>query len=160
MRPSTRTTVCATLPADGEVGLLHRARAADVGHVQRDADDELAQTLDGLGRRHGVEDVAGEDLLLDVALHVDDRRRTGDGNGFLQGANRQLDIDGGGEVGSQLHTLPRDGVEAREAVGERVGAGPEIDDAVDAVLVRHRSADLLDEDRAGRLNRDSGHDGA
>ena len=40
------------------VGLLHRARAADVRQVQRDAGDQLAHALDGAAGRHRVEHFA------------------------------------------------------------------------------------------------------
>ena len=57
----------------GEVGLLHRLRAAHVGRGQRDADHELADALNRVRGRHRVEHLARQHLRFRVALHVDDR---------------------------------------------------------------------------------------
>ena len=143
--------------ADGEVGLLHRARAADVGRVQRDAEHELAEALDGLGRRHRVQHIARQHLLLDVALHVDHRRRTRDGDRFLQRADAQLHVDRRREVRLQLDAFAGLGVESGKRKGQGVGAGTQIDDTVLAVLVGHRRLHLFDQHGAGGFDRHARH---
>ena len=82
----------------GEVGLLHRLRAADVRRGQRDADDQLADALNGVGGRHRVEHFARQHLRLRVALHVDDRRLAGDGDRLFHRADFQIGVDRRGEV--------------------------------------------------------------
>ena len=142
--------------ADEEVGLLHGARAAHVGLVEGHAGDQLAEALDGAGGRHGVEHVAGQHLLLDVALHVDQRRLPGDGDRFLQRADLEVGVDGGDEVRRQLE-FADDDVEALQRERELVVTRAQIDHPIGAVLVGDRGPNLLDQRFAGRFHHHSGH---
>ena len=58
-----------------------------------------------LGGRHRVEHFARQHLLLDVALHVDDRRAPDTVTDSCSVPTRQLDVDRRGEVRLQLDAL-------------------------------------------------------
>jgi hypothetical protein len=56
--------------------------------------------------------------------------------------------------------LPLHDRESGQREGERINAGPEIDDAVAAGTVGDGGPRLLDQDRTSRLDRDAGQHGA
>ena len=106
----------------GHVGLLHRARAADVGQAQVDAGDELADRLNHAAARQVVDRVAIEDLGVHGRRRVDDRRLAGDRDRLGQLADAQVGVDGRRELGREDDALAPDGLEARQREGDDVGA--------------------------------------
>ncbi len=145
--------------ADEEVDLLHGARATHVGLIERDAGDELTQPLNGAGGRHGVEHVARQHLLLDVALHVDERRLPRNRDRLFEGADLQVGVDGGHEVRRQVE-FALDDVEALQGEGHRVLARAQVDHPVRAVFIGDGASHLLDQRGARRFHRHAGHDRA
>ena len=94
--------VDAALAAD-----VHRQRRAD--HAVTDhAGNQDPQVLERLAARNGVDDVAIDSgVLLDVG-DVYRRRGAGDGNRFLDRADRQLCVDVGLEAGAQDDPFAQD----------------------------------------------------
>ena len=145
---------------DGEVGLLHRLRAADVRRRQRDADDELSDALNRVGGRHRVEHVARQHLRLRVALDVDDGRLAGHGDRLLHRADFQVGVDRGREIGRQLDAVALHRREAGQVEGDRVSAGTEVLNAVQPVGVRGDRPHLLDQGGAAGFHRHARQHGA
>ena len=104
---------------------------------------------------NGGEDVLADRLLRPRALDVDDRRFAGDGDRFLERADFQVAVDRRDERARQLDAFALDGAEARQRERHRVGARPQVDDAVLAGVVADDGADLLDQDRARGFHRDA-----
>jgi hypothetical protein len=139
----------------GEVGLLHRARAADVGGGECDADNQLAEALNRLGARHRVEHVARQHLRLLVGLDVNHRRRARDRDRLLERADLQVGVDGGGEVRGQLEAFALDRRETLERERDDVDARPEVDDGVLALTVGCNRLGFFDQHRACHFDGDA-----
>ena len=115
------------------VGLLHGARAAGVGQVQADADDQLAHALNGAAGRNRVHRLAVQHLGVHGGRHVDDRRSRGHGDRFFERADPHVGVDrrvnsAGSSTFSRLKRLEagqreRHDVDAR-AAGRRSGTAP------------------------------------
>ena len=138
------------------VGLLHRARAADVRCVQRHAGDELPHPLNRAAGRHRVEHVAREHLGLGRALHVHDRGCARDGQRFLKAADLHLRIQRHREIRRQLDAFALDRRETFERKRHGVDTGSQIHQAVSAAAIGDRGLRFLDERRARRFD---GHTG-
>ena len=141
---------------DDEVGLLHRARPADVGRRQVHADDQLPETLNRLRARHRVEHVAGDHLRLRVRLHVDDWRGAGNGDRFLERADLHVGVDRHREVRRQLEPLALERREALQREGDDIRARPQIDHLVFALGVGEHRPRFFNEDVAGHFNLHAG----
>jgi hypothetical protein len=89
--------------------------------------------------------------FLHGGLDVHDRAFTGDGDRLLEGADAQVRVHRGDEIGRQHQPFASHGTESGQRKGDRVGTGPEVEDPVLAGPVGHRAADFLDEFRAGGL---------
>ena len=68
-------------------------------------------------------------------------------------ADLHVGVDRGDEVARQLDAFALDGVEAGQRERHRVGAGPQVDDAVLAAAVGDGGAHLLDQRRRSPLRR-------
>ena len=93
-------------------------------------------------------------------LHVHDRRRAADGDGFLHVAHLQVGADVGREAGGQLDAFTLDGAETWQRERHGVGAGAQFRDRVPTVRVGDDGANLLDQRRAGGFHRDAGKHGS
>ena len=77
------------------------------------------------------------------------------GDRFLERADLQIGVDGGDEVGRQQQVFALHGAESGQRERDRVGAGPQIDDAVLAAPIGDGGADFLDEHRARGFDGDA-----
>src|SRR6185295_18025877 len=109
-------------------------------------------------RRNRFERLAADRLQLLRVDDVDHGRFTGDDDGFGDGADFQVGVDGGREGTAQLDPLTLDCAETRQAERDRVRAGPQILDVVLAAPIGDGGAYFLDERRAGGLDRDARQD--
>ncbi len=130
------------------IGLLHRARAADVRRVERHAGNELTHPLNRAARRNRVERFAVEHLRLRGRLHIDDRRVARHREGLLNRSHSHVRVHGHGEVRLELHALALHGREPFEAERDGVHARTQIDDAIAAVRVGGDGSDFFDQHRA------------
>ncbi len=140
----------------------HAGRRLDVGRRR-------ALGLDGRHQQHhaGVaargrdagQDVARDRRLTGHALDVHDRRLAGDGDGFFHRADAQVGVHAGGQRSGQLDAVTLDGRKPRQGERHRIGAGPQVDDAVEAGAVGHGRAHLLDEHGARGFDGDAGQNG-
>ena len=142
------------------VGLLHAGGAADVGRAEGDAGERRADRPDVAPRRHRIEQIARQHLLLRCALHIHDRRVAGDGDRLLDGADAQLGVDRGREVRRKLDAFAADRVEPGQRERDRIDAGPEIDDAIQTGRVGRHRPHALDERRTAGFHGDPGQHGA
>ena len=109
------------------------------------------------GARRGDrgEDVFAHRLLDLRALHVDDRRFARHRDCFFQRADFQLAVHRRDEVSRELDAFALDGAEARQRERHRIGARPQIHDAVLARIVADHRADLFDQNGACRFDGDA-----
>ena len=93
----------------GHVGLLHRARAADVGNVQRDAGDQLTHALmvRPVGMASSVSRLSTCDFVVLWTSTIGDVPVTVSVS--CEGTDLQVGIDGHREVGRQLEAFTFDG---------------------------------------------------
>ena len=82
-------------------------------------------------------------------------RLAGDGDRLFERADAHLGVDGRRERAGQRDAVTLDGVEAGQRERDRVGAGPQLGDAVLPDAVGDGGADLLDDRRAGCLDGDA-----
>ena len=75
-------------------------------------------------------------------------------------ADLQVRVDRRGERSGQLDALALDGAEAGQRERDRIGAGPQVDDAVLAAAVGDGGADLFNQHVARGLDGDAGQHGA
>ena len=138
------------------------AGAADVlrSERNRDAGDEDAQVLEAAAGRQRVDEIVREGLPLRDALRVDERALGRDGDGLLDGADAQIRVDRGREVGREHDAVALERVEARERERDGIGARREIDDLVVALAVARRRAHLLDQRGARGFHGDAGQHAA
>ena len=130
--------------------------ASDVRFADRDARDESDRGEERAARRHRIEQLSIHHGGPLRALHVNGRRLTGNGHGFLEASDPQFRIDGGREIGQQGHAVTNEGRKPRQGEGHVVGARTKVHDRISSCVVRDRGAHLLDERRAGRLHGDPG----
>ena len=113
------------------------------GRISRD----LAPVLAALGMKV---------MVSDPYAQVDDRRFARHGDRLFETANRHVGVHRGREGGGQLDVLPLDCGEPCQAERDRVRAGTQVHNLVLSLPVGHDRADLLDQRRAGRFDRDPG----
>ena len=132
--------------------------AADVLRVGRRLQPrrERVVTEQRLCARHRIEQRFRQHRLARHRLGVDQRRRARHRHRLFDRTDVKLRVHGRVEARRQLDAFAPEGREASERERDSVGAGFELDDAVLAALVGDRAADLLDEDRARRLDRHTG----
>ena len=140
---------------DRHVGLLRGGGKTNLGPVQLDARNQLGGRLHVAAGRDGVEHFAGQHLGLCDRLDVDDRRLTGDGDRLFKGADRQLGVEVQRETGRKLLGLDQNGREAGQRERNVVRPRPKVDDVVLPGAVTDGDAASLNQDRAGRLDRDT-----
>jgi hypothetical protein len=87
-------------------------------------------------------------VLTRDALHVDDRRLAGDGDGLFESANPHLRVDRRGEVADDLNAFTPERVEPGQRENDSVGAGRQAHDPVLTTPVRHDRTNFLDQRRA------------
>ena len=120
----------------------------------------MPDRLDVAAGRHRVEDVARHHRLGRDALHVDDWRGAGDGDGFLDGAHRHLRADRRGEARGQLDAFADHRPEPWQGERDLVGAGAKRRDLIAALLVGDGRARAFDQRGTAGLDRHARHDGA
>ena len=98
------------------------------------------------------------DHLTRCRLHVDGRRFTDNGDGFLEGADLQIDAQRRGGGAGELHPFALDACEPGERERDGVLARPQVDDLIPAVAVSDGTADFFDEHRARGFNRHARQD--
>ena len=137
----------------------HRAcgRVVDVGEHARDHRHHRS-VIALVGDR--PDDVVIDRHLAPCALHVDDRRRAGHGDGLRQRADFHLGVHRGGERSRQLDAFTPIRAEPAERERHGVGSWPEILDTVLAGAVGDGAADLFNQRRAGGLDGHAGQDGS
>ena len=129
---------------------LHVRYAAAALHHRRDQHHETGIALGGRQRLH---ELAVQRALPSRALHVDDRALAGHRDRLLERADAQVGVDRRVEVGGQLQPFALEGAEPGQREGHGVRAGPQVDDAVQAVAVGDGGADFFDQRRRWRLRR-------
>ena len=113
------------------------------------------------GRRQRGHDLVVEDALdASGVLHVDDRRLADHRNRLLQATDAHLGVERHGDAGLEFHAGALDGREAGERVSDGVQARDQVLETELAGAVADGRADLFDQGRARRLDRDAGQDGA
>ena len=105
--------------------------------------------------RQRLEQIGGDHGLLASALRVDERRRAGHGDRLLEGADFHVGIHRRREPSGQLDAFPLQDAETAQREGDDIGARPQIDDVVPALVVGHDTADLFDQGRTGGFHRDA-----
>src|SRR5204863_266143 len=98
--------------------------------------------------------------LLACGLDVHDRAFTGDGDRFGEGADLQLSVHRRDEIRGQLEPVTSEGVEPGQREGDRVDAGPQIENAVLPAAVGDGRAYFLDQHRARGFDSDARQDSA
>jgi hypothetical protein len=139
------------------VRLLHRAGAAGIRQVQIDSHHELPHSLNAAAGRNQIDRFAIEHGSLGRRRHVDDRRRARDRNGLFERADAELGVQRRGKLRRQLQAITAEGLEPGQCERDRVGARPQIRDAVAAVAVGDGGFDFLDQDIARRFDRHARH---
>ena len=133
------------------------SRAPDILDACNHPGDERSHSRDGLRPdRDVVDDVAREHSLLNHILGIHRRALSGHGHGFLDGPHAHLGIDRCRERRRQLDALSAHRAKARQGKGHRVDARPQVDDLIEALAVGDHGANLFDQGRAGRFDRDAG----
>jgi hypothetical protein len=132
--------------------LLDSRRAANVLSARDDAGERGADVPHHPSARQHVEEVPIDDLLLHRALHVDERRLAGDGNGLLERSDLHVAVDGGDRVGLQRDAIALEGAEALERKRDGIDAGTQIDDLELTLAVADNRSGPLDQRRAGGLD--------
>ncbi len=144
---------------DRHAAQRERALAADVLRAARHAGDEHRQVGLSAPDRDRVDDVLAHDALLHRALDVDDRGLPGHRDRFAQQAHLELGVDGGRERARELNPFALEGREPGQRKRHRVGAGPEVDDAILARPVGDHGADFFDQRRTRCLDGHTGQQG-
>ena len=134
------------------VGLHGRARTADVGQTQIDADNNLTDALNRAARWNVIERVAVERLDVRGALHVDGGRRARHRNGFRDRPDPHLGVHRCGELTGQVDVFALDRLKARQRESDEVHARAQVDDSVLTLAVGHRRSGSLDQHIAAGLN--------
>ena len=119
-----------------------------------EADDALRATRQcrqHIGRHHALHLHVLRVHERGPACH---RQRLGDP------AHIQVGVDGGRETTSQRDPFSPEGAEARQREGHRISAGQDTDDVIAAQTISDDGANLLDQHRTGRFDRDAGKNGA
>ena len=139
---------------------LRAVPAAHVGQT-RESGSQGDQVVDVL-RAHGQrrQHLVGHERLPAHVLHVDDGGRPGDGDRLFDPADRHGRVDVRRESGGQLDPLPDDRAEAGQRERDRVDAGPQVDDGVEALTVGDGDPLALDEGRARGGDGDAGQHAA
>ena len=101
------------------------------------------------------DDIPVDNGLHSRALDVNDRRFAGDCDRLFEGADSQLDADGGDEITTQRDALTFDGVETGQRERQGVGAGTKIDDAILTCVVADDRARAFNQDGTCRFNSDT-----
>ena len=139
---------------------LHRPEDAAGIPVRVHAGNDRLDADNVSRRGNGRENVLADDRLLARALHVDDRRLAADRDRFRECADLQVGVHGRHEIPRQLDAFALDGGEARQRHRHRVGASPQVDDAVLAGGVGDDRPGLFNQCRAGGFHRDARQDRA
>ena len=134
------------------VGLLHGASAAGVGQTQVDADDELAEALNGAAGGNVVDRFAVQHLVVRRGRHVHDRRTARDRDGFLESADAEVGIQGHRELRRKRNRFAPHHRKPLERKRHDVGAGAQIRNRVTTSAIGHRALRFLDERVAGRFD--------
>ena len=125
--------------------------------VGLDARDGRQQIPVPARRRQRREDFVAEHALhARAVLHVHHRRLTRDGDRFLHATDAHVGIERERHTGRHLDSLALDLGEAGQGVGDLVGSGCQILDAVLARAVADSGSDLLDQGRTCCLDRHAG----
>src|SRR4030095_11658422 len=101
-----------------------------------DAWNRLREALNLPVVREVFDDLLVVDGAFRRALNVDERRLAGDGDRLIQFANFQVGIHRSGEIGAKIEILDFDSIKTGQCEGDRVDAGPQIDDSIKAGGVR------------------------
>ena len=147
-----------TTAVHGESAAAGRRAPGVAAHVHRavvDARNHRGQERRIAVHRRVVDQFCREDAFAVGALHVDDRRSAGDGDGFLNRADAQFGVHGGDECAAQLNAFALDRAEPGEPERHGVDAGPEVLDAVLARLIRGDGPDFLNQRRARSFDADA-----
>ena len=146
------------LPAAVNLDAAARAlqsRAADVGAVEDRGRNHPRQAGVVARTRQRVDRLGAQDGRARRGRDIHGRRLAGDGDGLFQRADAQIHVDHGPRGAAESNGLPLAGVEARQCERDGVGARPQVDHLVAAVVVGDGGADLLDQHRAGGFHRDA-----
>ena len=157
-------TVDAGRLLDGSAS-VHRDRKLLAAHrIPKTERDRARQQSRERGRdargRQRIDDFLGDDRASGGAADVHERTLPRHRDRFLERTHLHVGVECGGEGRRQIDPFPAHRTETTEGEGHRVGAGPQIDDTVDALPVGHGRTALLDEHRARCLYGDAGQHGA
>ena len=128
---------------------LHVGHAAAALHHRRNQHHQPGVAL-GSGQR--LHEIAVERALALGALHVHDRTLARHRNRLLEPADAHVGVHGGIELRRQHERLALEGAEPGQRERNRVGAGAQIDDAVQPVGVAYRRPDFFNQHIAGCLD--------
>ena len=129
-------------------GLRPIAQAADAAVAlapQRHARDDRRQRRQPAGAGERLQRFLGELHLRAGASEIDGRRLSRHRDRLFERADGKIGVDRRGELGAQLEPFPLRCGESRQREGDGVGAGPQIDDPVAALVVGDRRPDSFDE---------------
>ncbi len=129
------------------------ARSGDAADIQRRHRGQRRAVASR--RRQRVQRLVVQHHFAPHRLRVDDRRLAGHRHGFFKGADAQLGVHDDHAGPRDVEALPLDGREPGQRKRQHVAAGRQIGDAVLSGPVADDGAALLDERRAGSLDRDS-----
>ena len=107
--------------------------ASDVRFADRDARDESDRGEERAARRHRIEQLSIHHRGPLRALHVNGRRLTGNGHGFLEASDPQFRIDGGREIGQQGHAVTNEGRKPWQGEGHLVGTRTKAHDRISSL---------------------------
>ena len=134
-------------------------RAPDVALVGRHARQRRPERRERPGRRERIQGLFWERFLLGDGLHVHHRRVGRHRNGFGDGSDLEGRVDRRGEPRGNVNAFPTNRAEARQRKCDGVHAWAQLFDFVLPRAVADRRAGLLNQDGAGRFNRDAWEDG-
>ena len=131
-----------------------KVRASRVGpHDER---QQLGRTS---ARRDRVQRLACDRRLLLDVLDVHDRRRSRDRDRLGHRAHPQFSVHGCGEPGRQFDPVPPERAETGQGERDGIQARPEVDDAVEPLVIRGDGADPFDQGGARGFHGDTRHHG-
>ncbi len=120
------------------------------------AGDDRHQAVKVAALGQDVEHFLGQGHALGGALDVDQSRLTGDGDGFLDVAELDLDFQVEGLFRHQRHVVADDGLETLQGEDHLVGTGGKVDQPERAVFIGDRVR-LADQLGAGGFDVDAGN---
>ena len=136
--------------------VANRAAHVVILKSRRESRYEGGHALDGFGGRKGFQKFPCHHPLLNDVLNVHDRALARHRDRLLQAADLQFSIDRRCKVACELDAFPLDRAEAWQGECDGVDARPQVDDAIDPLLIGGDGTSLFDEGGTGSFHRHAG----